>query len=127
MPSASYFFNTISNTKDIGQFTQGEIDKDYTPYVVNKMVAQYSDLVHYADELNVRPNISKENQIHLLSELIPKKKRKVLWTKKRPNENLQIIMNYYNISEDKAYPFLHILTDKQIEELNDRLNTGGRD
>lgn len=126
MPTASYFFGAISGSKDLEQFTQGEIDKDYKPYVVNRMVAGYRDLVMFADELNVRPNIAKEDQLFLYNELIPKKKRRALWTNTKLSEDIKIVMEYYNISQEKADPYMKILSTEQIATLKERLNKGGR-
>ncbi len=127
MPTASYFFNVLSYTKDLDQFTQGEIDKDYTPYVINRMISGYRNLCIFADELNIRPNIAKEDQMFLYSALIPKKKRRVVWPKKTKNDNLDIIMQYYNVSAEKAQVYLSLLSQDQIQELSARLNKGGRE
>lgn len=126
MTTASYFFNAVSYTKDLDQFTQGEIDKDYKPFVVNRMVSGYRDLVMFADEMNIRPNIAKEDQLYILNELIPKKKRRALWTNAKPSEDLEIVMEYYNITQDKAEPYLRILTPEQILKLKENLNKGGK-
>lgn len=126
MPSSSYFFNAVSYTKDSDQFTQGEIDKDYAPYVVNKMVAQYKDMIFFADEMNIRKNINKEDQLHFYMEIIPKKKRRVLWSTKKKNEDLNTVMDYYGINQDKAFDYMRILNEKQIYELRTRMNNGGK-
>lgn len=126
MPTASYFFNTISYSKDLDQFTQGEIDKDYKPYVVNRMVSGYRDLVMFADEMNVRPNIAKEDQLVIYNQLITKKKRRALWSSAKVNEDLKTVMDYYNITQEKADPYMKILTREQIQALRERLNKGGK-
>ena len=126
MPTASYFFGALSFSKDIDQFTQGEIDKDYKPFVVNRMVSGYRDLVFFADELNIRPNIAKKDQLELYNLLIPKKKRRALWSTPRKNEDLEVVMNYYNINEEKAAPYMRILSREQIHDLRERLNNGGK-
>jgi hypothetical protein len=125
MASSSYFFNVISHIKDIDQFSEGEIDKDYIPYIVNRMVAQYRDLVHIADAMNVSYDIPKEQQLFIYNQIIPKKKRKALWTNKKKDKNLEIIMEYYGISQDKAMEYYNILTKEQIEILSDYINSGG--
>jgi chromosomal replication initiation ATPase DnaA len=127
MPSSKYFFEAISYTKDKDQFTDGEIDKDYIPYIMNRMVAQYRDLVFFADDMNVSMNISKTHQIDFYMSVIPKKKRRALWTQKENNDAIEIIMNYYNISYDKAEPYLRILSEEQVGQLETRLNIGGRE
>lgn len=125
--SSSAFFNVISNSKDIDQFTQGDIDKDYKPYVVNRMVAQYKTLIFFADEMNISYRISKEHQLIFYNSIIPKSKRRVLWSAKKKDYQLEIVMKYYHISQEKADIYLRILSDAQITELEERLNTGGRE
>ena len=125
--SSSFFFNTISHSKDIDQFTEEEIKKDYVPYVVNKMVAQYPNLVYYANELNCSHNIPKDQQLYFYNELIPKKKRKTLWNSIKKDEQMEIVTKYYKVSQDKASEYIRILTDDQIEELKARMYPGGRE
>jgi hypothetical protein len=127
MTTASYFFNAVSYTKDRDQFTQGEIDKDYKPYVINRMVAGYSELVLLADAMNISHNIPKDQQLDFYMTAIPKKKRRTVWAAKKKNDDLEVVMDYYNITQEKAYPYLKILTRDQINVLKDRLNKGGRD
>jgi hypothetical protein len=126
MTTSSYFFNAVSYTKDTEQFTPEEIKKDYSPYVVNRMVAGYSDLVILADEMNISHNINKEYQMLFYAMMIPKKKRRVTFASKTKDENLKIVMEYYNITQEKADPYLKILTREQISTLKERLNKGGR-
>ena len=126
MATGSYFFNAVSYTKDIEQFSQGEIDKDYKPFVINRMVAGYRDLVMFADEMNIRPNIAKEDQLYLYNQLIPKKKRRALWVNKKVDEDLQVVMDFYNITQEKAEPYMRILTPAQIQVLREQLNIVGK-
>ena len=127
MSTSSYFFGAMTYSKDMDQFTQGEIDKDYKPFVINRMVAGYADLLFYADEMNIRPNIAKEDQLTIYNLLIPKKKRRALWSNSRKNEDREIVMKYYNITEEKAAPYMRILSREQVQELKKRLNPGGRE
>jgi len=124
--TSSYFFNAVSYTKDREQFTEGEINKDYKPYVINRMVAGYSDLVLLADAMNNSHNIPKDHQLDFYMSVIPKKKRRVVWAAKKKNDDLETVMDYYNITQEKADPYLAILSHKQIIVLRDILNKGGR-
>ena len=126
MPSSSHFFNAISNTKDFDQYTQGEIDKDYKPYLINRMVAQYKNLIFVANEMNQRGGLAKEHQLQIYMDAIPKKNRQVLWINKTKNRELNIVMKYYNITQEKADPYMYILTLEQIDELESRMETGGK-
>lgn len=126
MPSSSYFYNAISYTKDSEQFTQGEIDKDYKPFVVNKMVSGYRDTVLFAEEMTISYDISSRDQMFLYMMMLPKKKRRALWSQPKKNEDLDVVMKYYNITQEKAEPYMRILTADQIDELKERLNIGGK-
>ena len=119
MPTMSYFFNAISYTKDIEQFTDGEIEKDYKPYVMNRMIAQYKNLIFFADEMNRSHNIPKKYQLEFYMKVIPKKKRRALWATKDKVVDIQIIMDYYNISQEKAEEYMKILSKEQINKLGD--------
>ena len=125
--TSSYFFNTISHSKDIDQFTEEEIKKDYSPFVINKMVAQYANLVFFANELNCSHNIPKDQQLYFYNKLIPKKKRRTLWSNLKKDNQMGIVTKYYKVSEDKASEYLKILSDEQIDELEKRMETGGRE
>ena len=121
MPSMSYFFNSASYKKD--DFTEEEF-KEYKPYVMNRMVAQYRDLIMFADEMNRATNLSNEEQYLFYKMLIPKKKRRTLWPTKKKNEDLEVIMEYYGVSRMKAEDYLKILSDDQIENIKDVFNRG---
>jgi hypothetical protein len=41
-------------------------------------------------------------------------------------ENLELIKTYYGYSNDKAKSILSLLDNKQIEELKQRINQGGK-
>lgn len=125
MPSSSYFFNAISFTKDMKQFTDGEIEADYKPFIINRMVSGYRNLVLFAEEMNVHHNISKKDHLFLYMNMIPKKKRRTLWANKIKNEDIALIMEYYNISYEKAECYMRILTPEQVDHIKHRINTGG--
>ena len=121
MPSMSYFFNSASYKKE--DFDDDEFD-DYKPYVMNKMVAQYVDLVMFAEEMNRATNLSNEEQYLFYKMLIPKKKRRTLWPSKKKNEDLEVITEYYGVSRMKAEDYLKILNDEQINNIRNILLAG---
>lgn len=125
MVTASNFFNSISNTKE-DDYTQGEIDKDYKPYVVNKMLSKYKDLIHVVNEMNMSSKLDKRMQFDFLMQMVPKKQRRVLWSHSCKNENIPIIMEWYNISEEKAEQYLKFLKAEEIEFIRDKMERGGK-
>lgn len=121
MPSMSYFFSSASYKKE--DFDDADFN-DYKPYVMNRMVAQYRDLVMFAEEMNRATNLTNEEQYLFYKLLIPKKKRRTLWPSKRKNEDLEVIMEYYGVSRMKAEDYLKILNDDQISNIKSILNAG---
>lgn len=125
MASSKNFFDAITYTKE-DIFTPEEIEKDYNPFIINRMLSQYSELVLVANELNISGKLNKKLHFNFLMGIVPKKKRRVLYVEKKSNEDLSVVMAYYNVSEDKAEFYLRLLKPEQIDDIKDRLNKGGR-
>lgn len=103
-----------------------ENEKDYVPYVVNKALSFHYDCILYANEMNKHPSLDKLLQYHYyLNTIRPYKRPFQKWHKKDSIENLSLIKEYYNVSNDKAKEILGILTDAQIEIVKKKLEKGG--
>ena len=117
------FANSITYTKkDI----MNELnEKDYAPFLVNRSISYHQDCVLYANEMNRRFDISHKLQYHYLLNSIRKRKRFAKWSKPELVDDLKIVMEYYEISREKAEEYLTILKDREIGILRKRLNKGG--
>lgn len=103
-----------------------ENEKDYVPYVVNKALSFHYDCILYANEMNKHPSLDKLLQYqYYLNTIRPYKRPFQKWHKKESLENLSLIKEYYNVSNDKAKEILGILTDAQIEIVKKKLEKGG--
>lgn len=103
-----------------------ENEKDYVPYVVNKALSFHYDCILYANEMNKHPSLDKLLQYqYYLNTIRPYKRPFQKWHKKDSIENLSLIKEYYNVSNDKAKEILGILTDAQIEIIKKKLEKGG--
>jgi len=120
------FLNAINeNKKDL--FTDPQAEKDYNAFIINKGLSFFPDTVLYANQMNVIRDIPKKWQFEFLKNSIPKKKRFSKWHKKEATtDSLKLIMNHYKYSEKKAYEVLNILTPKQLIELQQAYDKGGR-
>lgn len=120
------FLNAINeNKKDL--FTDPQAEKDYNAFIINKGLSFFPDTVLYANQMNVIRDIPKKWQFEFLKNSIPKKKRFSKWHKKEATtDSLKLIMNHYKYSEKKAYEVLNILTPKQLIELQQAYDRGGR-
>jgi len=121
------FLNAINTTKKDLLREDPLNEKDYSPYMVNRGLSYFSDTVMMANEMNRNSGIPKKWQNDFLLNTISKKKRFSQWHKKDKNsESLQLVMDYYKYSTERAKEVLSIFTKQQIESIKQRMNRGGR-
>lgn len=103
-----------------------ENERDYVPFVVNRSISFHMDMVMPANQMNMLPNLDPLLQYHYLLNTVRAYKRPFQkWQKRETIENLDLIKEYYNCSNEKAKEALSILSDAQIEEIKKNLNKGG--
>ena len=117
------FANSITYTK---QDIMNDLnEKEYAPFLVNRSLSYHQDCVLYSNEMNQRFDISHKLQYHYLLNSIRKRKRFAKWSKPELVDDLKIVMDYYEISREKAEEYLTILNNREIGILRKRLNKGG--
>lgn len=103
-----------------------ENEKDYVPFVVNRALSYHRDCVFYANQMNMLPNTPEIMQFHYLLNSVRAWKRPFQpWQKLEKNKDLESIMEYYDISPEKAKDVLKLLPQKEIEKIHTKLNKGG--
>ena len=76
--------------------------------------------------MNRYPELSKRMQYEYFLHTLKKNRRFSKWHKDDTQEkNIQTIKDYYGYSDKKAREVLTILSDLQIKQLREQLNTGG--
>lgn len=120
------FLNAINeNKKDL--FQDPQANKDYSPFMINRGLSFFPDTVLYANEMNRSSQIPHKWQFEFLKNSIPKKKRFSKWHKKdTTTDQLKLIMEHYKYSEKRAMEVLNILSPKQLIELQQAYDKGGR-
>ena len=127
MSSFFDFLTCINDTKKDLIREDPQAEKDYVPFMVNRALSYHSDSILYANEMNRYASIPKTWQFDFFIHSLPKKKRFSKWHKKDKNsDDLELVMNVYSYSAQKAAIALEILTDEQIKELRTAYSTGGR-
>lgn len=101
-------------------------EKGYNPFIINRNFSFFIDTVLYANEMNRHHHLDNRLQFDFFINIIKKKKRFSKWMKPLDVENLELIKTYYGYSNDKAKSILSLLDNKQIEELKQRINQGGK-
>lgn len=103
-----------------------ETDKDYVPYIVNKALSFHYDCVLQANLMNQYPSLDNRLQYHYLLNSIRSYKRPFQkWQKRETVENLDVIKEYFNYSNEKAKEALTVLSDDQINEIKRITYKGG--
>ena len=121
------FLNAINITKKDLITEDPLTEKEYPPFMVNRGLSYFPDTVMYANEMNRNSDIPKKWQFQFLINSISKKKRFSKWHKKdAETESLQLVMEYYGYSSEKAKEAMKILSSDQLAYIEEKLNKGGR-
>ena len=121
------FLNAINITKKDLITEDPLTEKEYPPFMVNRGLSYFPDTVMYANEMNRNSDIPKKWQFQFLINSISKKKRFSKWHKKdAETESLQLVMEYYGYSSEKAKEAMKILSSDQLAYIKEKLNKGGR-
>lgn len=119
------YMKAINDTKE-DVIVDEETEKGYVPFIINRGLSYFPDTILYANEMNQRAATDKAMQFSYLKESIRKRKRYSKWFKKEEQENIDLIIKYYNVSRAKALNMLPILTPENIAEIKRLYNEGGK-
>ena len=120
------FINCINESKKDVISQEPDLEKDYSPFMVNRGLSYFYDTVLWANEMNLNHQIPKKWQFQFLLNSIPRKKRFSKWHKRTEEKTLKLVMEFYNYSSEKAKQALSVLTDEQLKTIEEKLKTGGK-
>ncbi|QIG65674.1 DNA polymerase sliding clamp loader subunit [Ochrobactrum phage vB_OspM_OC] len=100
--------------------------KLYNQFVINKAFANCKDSILYANMANQMPNMTDEMNYDFYYYALPKGYRFGKWFKKHESDEIQLVMQVYNVSYRKACEIAGLLNEQQKEELEKVLFKGGR-
>ena len=123
MVSTKDFLTSINNKEE--GFTQGDLQRFYKPFIINRIYSQFKENVYFINELNMCKNLGIENHFKILMAMIPKNKKRAKWLEK-PNDDLKIVSDYYSVSLEKAELYLKILGKVQLDCIRSKLDYGGK-
>jgi len=119
------WLNSINNTKDNLVSDDSTLIKSYPPYIINRCLSSHIDAILFANEMNKNHHLDKELQYSFYLNSLRKKKRFSPWLRKDKVNDLDVVKQYYNYSNDKAMQALKILSREQLDFIKQRLETGG--
>ena len=126
MTELKEWLNSINFNKDNLIDEDPSIEKDYPSYIVNRCLSGHVDAIMFANEMNMRPNLSKKLQYDFFLNSLRKRKRYSPWIRKEQLENLDLVKSDSGYSSEKPNQVLNILTREQLSFIRDRLDTGGK-
>lgn len=128
MSSPFDYVNSINISKDnMMRGTENDelAEKGYEPFLANRSLSYFEDTIGMANEMNYRSFLDKKLQYEFLLNTIRKRKRFSKWIKPEKNDQVQLIQQFYGYSRRKAEEAFAILTNDQINEIENKLEKGG--
>ena len=125
-PLKDYLNSINQNKKNLMDTDDPGWEKNYPPYVINKCLSQHMDTIMYANEMNRLPNLDKRLQYDFFINTIRPRKRFSPWSKKQKVDDLDLVKQYYDYSNEKAKQALRILSPDQLDYIRNKLNRGGK-
>ena len=99
--------------------------RDYNPFLTNNAMSYTLDTIMICNELNYYHSLPTCAQYDFLYHAIRKSNRYSPWFKEEGHPHLDVVMQYYGYSKQKALEALKVLSQDQIKAIIDTLDTGG--
>jgi len=100
-------------------------EKAYVPFVINRSLSYFPDTILYANQVNHYNQLDKKMQFDYLRLSLRPRKRFSKWIKSQEEDDLQLIKDHYNYSNERATEVLRVLTPNQIEDIRSLYKYGG--
>lgn len=100
-------------------------EKAYVPFVINRSLSYFPDTILYANQVNHYNQLDKKMQFDYLRLSLRPRKRFSKWIKSQEEDDLQLIKDHYNYSNERATEVLRVLTRNQIEDIRSLYQYGG--
>jgi len=104
-----------------------EDEKAYVPFLTNRSLSYFADTIFLASEMNLLPGLSHRAQYDFYLHTVRKRKRYAKWPKTGTLEELEAVMEYFDINKDKARETMRLLSQAELDELKTKSYLGGRD
>ena len=119
------WLNSINHTKKNLIDEDPSIEKEYSPYIVNRCISGHLDAILFANEMNKYNLLPKKMQYDFFINILRTKKRFSPWIRKDKIKDLDYVKRYYGYSNEKALQVLKILTKQQLNFIKSKFEIGG--
>ena len=125
MTELKTWLNSINQTKKNLIDEDPSLEKEYSPYVINRCLSGHLDCIMFVNEMNKYHFLQKKFQYDFLLNSLRTKKRFAPWLRKDTIKDLDNVKRYYGYSDEKAKQALRILSKKQLNFIQSKFETGG--
>jgi hypothetical protein len=102
-----------------------ETEKDYVPFVINRMLSYHDDSIFYANEMNRFRQLPERLQYdYFFFGLRSKRRPFAPWIKPKKMEDLAVVKQYFNYGDAKALEALNVLTEEQLVIIRKAMTPG---
>jgi len=112
--------NSITTTKNY--MFDDETAKEYAPWIVNKSLSAFPELLYHVDRMNTFSHLSPKMQYDYYFHAVPKNKRYKKWLKKEKNPEekyIAILSEKLNYSYRKAETAWSLMSKEQKKQFVD--------
>ena len=120
------WLNSINQTKKNLIDEDPLLEKEYSPYIINRIYSGHLDAIMFSNEMNQYHFLPKKMQYDFFLNTLRSKKRFSPWLRKDEIKDLDLVKRYYDYSNEKAKQALRILTNEQLNFIRSKFETGGR-
>lgn len=119
--SASHNKKDLVKTSDYPE----QIEKQYTPYIVNRGFSYFEDTILHANEMNMRHHLFSDAQYRYYLGVLRSRNRFSKWHKAEKNVDLDAIQEAYSVNRTVAKMYLKALSKEDLKRIYERNQKGG--
>ena len=117
--------NPFDYVKSINEKKPIDHVRDYNPYLTNRSLSYHLDTALIANEMNKYPRLPAVCQYDFHYHAVRQGRRYGGWYKEEENPHLEMVMEYYGYSKQKALEALTVLTQENLRDIKKRMDKGG--
>ena len=120
------WLNSINQTKKNLIDEDPLLEKEYSPYIINRIYSGHLDAIMFSNEMNQYHFLPKKMQYDFFLNTLRSKKRFSPWLRKDEIKDLDLVKRYYDYSNEKAKQALRILSKEQLNFIRSKFEIGGK-
>ena len=101
------------------------MEKQYSPFLVNRALSYFVDTILYANEMNCANHVDSKLQNDYYLNSVRVSKRFSKWAKPVEDSVIDTIQEYYKVSYVRALEISKVLTTEQLNLIKTKIIKGG--